>query len=149
MLNIMNEKQKKEFYKEIQLKQIEEVKSGLFLDDFLNEIEFHLEKCWSFKEISKSEQQKKFLLIRAKQLNTIHQNLLELQKIIDFITSESVFTQCKVLPDLNNVLNNFNTCKELSALKGNFELHRKLVHIDAIPKLYIEEYRLATELSNN
>lgn len=149
MLNIINEKQKKEFYKEIQLKQIEEVKSGLFLDDFLNEIEFHLEKCWSFKEISKSEKLKKYLLIRAKQLNTIHQNLLELQKIIDFITSESVFTQCNVLPDLNNVLNNFNTCKELSALKGNFELHRKLVHIDAIPKLYIEEYRLATELSNN
>lgn len=149
MLNIMNEKQKKEFYKEILLKQIEEVKSGLFIDDFLNEIEFHLNKCWSFKEISKSEKQEKYLLIRAKQLNTIHQNLLELQKIIDFITSESVFTQCKVLPDLNNVLNNFNTCKELSALKGNFELHRKLVHIDAIPKLYIEEYRLATELSNN
>lgn len=149
MLNIMKEKQKKEFCKEILLKQIEEVKSGLFLDDFLTEIEFHLEKCWSFKEISKSEKQKKYLLIRAKQLNTIHQNLLELQEIIVFITSESVFTQCNVLPNLNNVLNNFNTCKELSALKGNFELHRKLVHIDAIPKQYIEEYRLVTELTNN
>lgn len=145
----MNEKQKKEFYKEIQLKQIEEVKSGLFLDDFLNEIEFHLNKCWSFKEISKSEKQEKYLLLRAKQLNTIHQNLLELQEIIDFITKEDVFLQCKVLPDLNNVLNNFNISKESSALKGNFELHRKLVHIDAIPKQYIEEYRLATELSNN
>lgn len=147
MLNLMNEKQKKELVKEILLKQITEVKSVLFLDDFLNEIEFHLEKCWSFKEISKSEKQEKYLLIRAKQLNTIHQNLLELQEIIDFITSEAVFTQCQVLPNLNNVINNFNTCKELSALKGSFELHRKLVHIDAIPKQYIEEYKLATELS--
>lgn len=144
----MNEKQKKEL-KEILLKQIEEVKSGLFLDDFLNEIEFHLEKCWSFKEISKSEKQKKYLLIRAKQLNTIHQNLLELQKIIDFMTSETAFIQCKIIPNLNNVLSNFNTCKERSALTGNVELHRKLVHIDAIPKQYIEEYRLATELTNN
>ena len=89
------------------------------------------------------------MLIRAKQLNTIRQNLLELQEIIDFLTKEDVFTQCKVLPDLNNVLNDFNTCKERSALTGNVELHRKLVHIDAIPKQYIEEYRLATELTNN
>lgn len=145
----MKEKQKKEFYKEILLKQIEEVKSELFLDDFLTEIEFHLEKCWSFKDISKSEKQENYLLIRAKQLNTIHQNLLELQKIVDFITSEAVFTQSKIIPGLNNVLHNFNISKELSSLKGSFELYRKLVHIDAIPKQYIEEYRLATELTNN
>jgi hypothetical protein len=140
----MKEKQKKELCKEILLKQIAEVKSGLFLDDFLNEIEFHLNKCWSFKDISKSEKQQKYLLIRAKQLNTIRQNLLGLQEIIDFITSEDVFTQCNVIPDLNNVLHNFYISKELSALKGNFELYRKLVHIDAIPIQYIEEYRLAT-----
>lgn len=145
----MKEKQKKAFCKEILLKQVEEFKSELFLDDFLTEIEFHLEKCWSFKEISKSEKQEKYLLIRAKQLNTIRQNLLELQEIIDFLTKEDVFTQCQVLPNLNNVLNDFNTCKERSALTGNFELHRKLVHIDAIPKQYIEEYRLASKLINN
>lgn len=146
MLNYTEEKQKQEIIKETMTKKISELKSVLFLDDFLNEIEVHLEKCWLVKDNAKSEKQDKYLLIRIKQLNTIRQNLLELKEVVEFLTKEEVFMQRQIIPDLNNVLMNFNACKEQSALNGNSELYRKLTLIDSVPKQFIDEYEMMCNL---
>lgn len=146
MFIIMTSKQNKEIINESIQKQIEELNSVLFLDDFISEIECHLIKCWSFKEISKSEKQQKYLVVRAKQLNTIRQNLMELKEIVAFLMQEDVYKQAKTIYNLKNVLSNFDALKKQSALRGDKEMYRKLYHIDVLPQQFIDEYNIADEL---
>ena len=58
--------------------------------------------------VSKSEKQQKYLVVRAKQLNTIRQNLMELKEIVAFLMQEDVYKQAKTIYNLKNVLSNFD-----------------------------------------